>query len=96
MTILSFILSLCIKQEVENHGSSYHPLTLKIYNKKSTAYLEIIANKDYKKALLFYNNKGLPKMISSPLGLKPGEYRESVLRLLTTEYKDAIVAGLKK
>jgi hypothetical protein len=35
-------------------------------------------------------------MISSPLGLKPGEYREFVLRLLTTDYKDAIVAGLKK
>lgn len=67
-----------------------------IYNKNLTAYQEIIANNDYKKALLFYNNKGLSKMISSPLGLKPGEYREFVLRLLTTEYKDAIVAGLKK
>jgi hypothetical protein len=35
-------------------------------------------------------------MISSSLGLKAGEYREFVLRLLTREYKDAIVAGFKK
>jgi ABC-type lipoprotein export system ATPase subunit len=67
-----------------------------IYNKNLAIYQDIIVNKDYRKALLFYNNKGLSKMISSPLGLKPGEYREFVLRLLTTEYKDAIVAGLKK
>jgi len=35
-------------------------------------------------------------MISLPLGLRPEEYRDFVLRLLSTEHKDAIVAGLKK
>jgi ABC-type lipoprotein export system ATPase subunit len=67
-----------------------------IYDKNFTIYQEIIANKDYKKALLFYNNKGLSRMISLPLGLRPEEYRDFVLRLLSTEHKDAIVAGLKK
>jgi hypothetical protein len=67
-----------------------------IYNSNFNIYQEIIANNDYKKALLFYNNKGLSKMISLPLGLRPGEYRDFVLRLLSSENKDAIVAGLKK
>lgn len=67
----------------------------KIYNENSNLYQNIITAKNYKKALLFYNNKGLSKMISSFFSLNPGGYRDLIVRLLSTEHKDAIVSGLK-
>jgi ABC-type dipeptide/oligopeptide/nickel transport system ATPase component len=66
-----------------------------IYDKNYQLYETVIAEKDYKRALLLYNNKGLSKRISSPLGLKSGEYRDFVVRLLSTEHRDSIISGLK-
>jgi hypothetical protein len=67
----------------------------KIYNDNLNLYQSTIATMDYRKALLFYNNKGLYKMISRFFGLSPGEYGSYIVRLLSTEHKDAIVSGLK-
>jgi hypothetical protein len=67
----------------------------KIYNYNLDLYTEVINTKDYKKALLLYNNKGLSKRISRIFGYNDGEYRNLVVRLLSTELRDAIVSGLK-
>ncbi|MEG3839044.1 DUF4435 domain-containing protein [Microcoleus sp. herbarium14] len=68
----------------------------KIYEKNMNLYQSIILSKDYRKALFFYNNKGLPSMISRFFGLAPGEYQQQIVRLLSSEHKNAIVFGLKK
>lgn len=68
----------------------------KIYKENLNLYENIITNKDYKKALLYYNNKGLFKMISCCFNLGSKEYGEYIVRLLSTEHKDSIVSGLKQ
>lgn len=67
----------------------------KIYNDNINLYQDIITNGNYEKALLFYNNKGLSKMISSFFSLNSGGYGDLIVRLLSTEHKDAIISGLK-
>src|ERR671933_401796 len=67
----------------------------KIYNDNLSLYQSTIATMDYRKALIFYNNKGLSKMISRFFGLSSGEYGNYIVRLLSTEHKDSIVSGLK-
>ncbi|HBE17905.1 MAG TPA: ABC transporter ATP-binding protein [Cyanobacteria bacterium UBA11149] len=68
----------------------------KIYNNNLNLYKNITDNMDYGKALLFYNNKGLSKMISRFFHFNTGEYGKYIVRLLSTEHKDAIISGLKK
>lgn len=70
--------------------------TDEIYDKNLDLYQEVIKKNDYEKALFLYNNKGLSKMISRYLELQSEGYRNFVLRLLSTEYKNDIVSGLKK
>ncbi|MEG5049729.1 MULTISPECIES: AAA family ATPase [unclassified Microcoleus] len=67
-----------------------------IYENNLSLYKSVIESKDYTKALLLYNNKGLPSLISHCFGLISGGYQQQILRLLSTEYKNAIVSGLKK
>ncbi len=67
----------------------------KIYNDNLTLYKDIIEIRDYKKALLFYNNKGLAKLISRFFEFQPDGYVNHIVRLLSTEHKETIVRGLK-
>lgn len=67
----------------------------KIYDNNLNLYKEVINQKDYKQALLLYNNKGLSKRISHIFRLNSGEYGNFVVRLLSTDCKDAIVSGLR-
>lgn len=68
----------------------------KIYENNFSLYKNVFVSKDYEKALLLYNNKGLPSRISHFFGLLPGQYQQQVVRLLSSEHKNAIVSGLKK
>ncbi len=57
---------------------------------------KVIEFKDYKKALLYsIKRKLFVNKISKFFNLHHGEYRNLVVRLLSTERKDAIVSGLK-
>ena len=67
-----------------------------LYEGNLKLYEQVIANRDYKKALLTYNNKGLSKMISRFFGFSSGEYGNYIVRLLSTEHKKSIVSGLKQ
>lgn len=67
----------------------------KIYNDNLALYQNIITTKDYKGVLRLYNNKGLSKLISRLFGFNPGGYRNYIVRLLSTQHKDAIVSALK-
>ncbi|MEG4350163.1 AAA family ATPase [Microcoleus sp. LAD1_D3] len=67
-----------------------------IYENNLSLYKSVIESKDYTKALLLYNNKGLPSLISHCFGLISGEYQQQIVRLLCSDYKNAIVSGLKK
>jgi hypothetical protein len=67
-----------------------------IYENNLNLYKNIISVKDYKKALLVYNQKNLHSMISSFFGLKYDGYVKLILRLLFGERKDDIVSVLKK
>lgn len=70
----------------------------KIYEDNLNLYQNILTEKNYKDALLFYNNKGLPRLISCFFGLNCGRdenYEKYIVRLLSTRHKDAIVSGLK-
>lgn len=67
-----------------------------IYTRNLELYQDIISEKDYIKALRFYKNKGISKMISRFVNLQNGTYGEFVMKLLSSGYKDQIVAGLRK
>lgn len=67
----------------------------KIYNDNLNLYQNIITNRNYEETLLLYNNKGLSKMISRFFNLTSGEYGNYIVRLLSTEHKDAIISELK-
>jgi hypothetical protein len=66
-----------------------------IYKNNLNMYKEVIEFKDYKKALLIYKKKAICNEISKFFNLHHGEYRNLVVRLLSTERKDAIVSELK-
>ena len=68
----------------------------KIYRNNYNRYQKIIDDKDYNDALLYYNNKGLYKEIAKFFDFYKDGYGKCIVRLLSTEHKDAIVAGLKK
>ncbi|MCF2147925.1 AAA family ATPase [Desmonostoc muscorum LEGE 12446] len=82
-----------LAQEFTKHVDSVN--VNQIYENNLKKYQTVRENKDYKKALLLYKNKGLCNKICPILGLQSGEYRKLVVRLLSTERKDAIVSGLK-
>jgi hypothetical protein len=59
-------------------------------------YKSIISSKDYKKALLVYNQKNLHTMISPFFDLHSEGYLKQILRLLSGERKNDIVSALKE
>ncbi|NES65545.1 MAG: AAA family ATPase [Okeania sp. SIO2D1] len=65
-----------------------------IYDKNLAIYNQIIQEKDYKKALLYYNNKGLSKSISKFFEVR--DYSNHIIRLLSTENKEKIISALKQ
>ncbi|NEN89599.1 MAG: AAA family ATPase [Okeania sp. SIO3H1] len=66
----------------------------KIYDKNLEIYNQIIQEKDYKKALFYYNNKGLSKEISKFFDLR--DYSNHIIRLLSTENREKIISALKQ
>jgi len=67
-----------------------------IYEKNLNLYKSIILSKDYKKALLLYNQKNLHTMISPFFDLQSEGYLKQILRLLSGERKNDIVSALKE
>ncbi|NEP39968.1 MAG: DUF4435 domain-containing protein [Okeania sp. SIO2G4] len=66
----------------------------KIYDKNLEIYNQIIQEKNYKKALLYYNNKGLSKSISKFFEVR--DYSNHIIRLLSTENREKIISALKQ
>jgi hypothetical protein len=67
-----------------------------IYEKNLKLYKDIISSKDYKEALLVYKQENLHTMISPFFDLKSNGYLKLILRLLSSDRKNDIVAALKK
>ena len=67
-----------------------------IYENNLSLYESIISSKDYKKALLVYNQKNLHTMISPFFDLQSEGYLKQILRLLSGERRNDIVSALKE
>lgn len=67
-----------------------------IYDKNLAIYNQIIQKKDYKKALLYYNNKGLSKLISKFFNMLPEGYSSYIISLLFAENREKIISALKQ
>lgn len=52
------------------------------YETRSQSIKEIIASKDYEKAIMIYNNKGLHTIVENVLGMKSNTYRYKALSFL--------------
>lgn len=85
-------------KNIDDLKNSFHLLTKididEICLKNLSLYQNIVDNRDYKKALLYYNNKGISKMISQFFELSNTGYGNLIIRLLSTEHKKDIVSAL--
>ncbi|NES71705.1 MAG: hypothetical protein F6K24_44140 [Okeania sp. SIO2D1] len=68
----------------------------KIYDKNLEIYNQIIQEKNYKKALLYYNNKGLSKEISKFFKMHSDRYSSYIIWLLSSENREEIISALKE
>lgn len=67
----------------------------KIYNQTENKISDIIAKKDYKSMIMYYNNKGLCQQVGGIIGFKK-PYTQVILDLLKSEKRDDIIESLKE
>lgn len=71
-------------QEVKDHFNNFQN-NLKIddvYNTRKNKYEKILNDKDYSKAILIYNNKGLHKIVENELKYSSNSYRDKAIDFL--------------
>lgn len=66
------------------------------YDESKTIYQSFIDDADYEKALKYFNERSILKRISPIFGLKLGEYKELIIRLLFKTQKDVLVSAFKE